>query len=99
MSFTVIVFGGLLLLFLGLIALGAWNPKRLSEITGKADERRWATQAQIEEGDVTEMVDAQNEARRLRGKDEVSEAEVRARADEAQRASIERAKGDEAQDS
>jgi hypothetical protein len=89
--FTLIVFGGLVLLVGGLIAIGMWNPKRISEITGKADERRWAIQAQIEEGDVDEMVEAQNEGRRHRGKDEITEADMRARANAAQRASIERA--------
>jgi hypothetical protein len=90
--FVVIIFGGLALLFLALIVLGAWNPRRLSELTGKSDEKRWATQATIEEGDVNEMVDAQNESRRRRGKDEVSEADIRERANVTQRESIDRAK-------
>jgi hypothetical protein len=37
------------------------------------------------------MVDAHNESRRRRGKKEVSEAEIRARAKENERASVERA--------
>jgi hypothetical protein len=90
--FILIVFGGLALVFLGLIALGALDPRRLSELTGKADEKRWATQATIEEGEVNEMVDAQNESRRRRGKDEVSEGDIRARADATQRESNDRAK-------
>jgi hypothetical protein len=89
--FTLIVFGGLAVVFLGLIALGAWSPRSIADVTGRADQRRWATQATIEEGDVREMLDAQNDSRRRRGKAELSEAEIRARAKAAQRWSIARA--------
>jgi hypothetical protein len=92
MAFTLIVFGSLIVVVVLLLAIGMWNPKRLAEITGQADEKRLAVQAEIEERDVGQMVDAQNEARRQRGKDELTEAEFRARADADQRASIERAK-------
>ena len=91
MAFTLIVFGTLALLLIGLIALGAWNPRSIGELTGRSDERRWATQATIEEGDVDEMVDAHNQSRRKRGKAAVSKAEIRERANAGQRASIERA--------
>lgn len=94
--FTLIVFGSLALVLVGLIALGAWSPRSISEITGGADQRRWATQAQVEGTDIDEMVDAHNQARRRRGKAEVSEAEIRERANAAQRRSIERAKRDAA---
>ena len=90
--FVLIVFGALALVLLGFLALGLWSPRSIADLTGRSDERRMADQALIEERDVGEMVDAQNDSRRLRGKDELSEAEIRARADAAQRASIERAK-------
>ena len=89
--FSLIVFGGLALALVGLIALGAWNPRSLADVTGRADQRRWATQAQVEGADIGEMVDAHNEARRKRGKGEVTEEEIRERADSEQRRSIERA--------
>jgi hypothetical protein len=92
-TWTLIVFGVLALLMVGLLALGAWNPRSIAELTGRADERRLADQAMIEERDIGEMVDAQNESRRARGKAEVSEAEIRARANAAQRRSISRARG------
>jgi hypothetical protein len=92
-TWTLIVFGVLALLMVGLLALGAWNPRSIAELTGRADERRLAYQAMIEERDIGEMVDAQNESRRARGKAEVSEAEIRARANAAQTRSISRARG------
>jgi hypothetical protein len=90
--FLLIVFGGLALVLIGLIALGAWNPRSLAQLTGRSDERRWETQAKIEGSDIQQQVDAQNLARRRRGKPEISEAEIRARADASQRESIERGK-------
>jgi hypothetical protein len=90
-TFTLIVFGGLALALLGLLALGAWNPRSIGELTDRSDERRLADQAMIEEHDVDEMVDAQNANRSRRGKDPLTEADFRARADAQQRASIERA--------
>lgn len=90
-TFTLIVFGCLALLLVGLLVLGAWNPRSIAELTGRADERRLAGQATIEERDIGEMVDAHNDSRRRRGKREVTEAEIRARANAEQRRSIERA--------
>jgi hypothetical protein len=90
-TFTLIVFGWLALLLVGLLVLGAWNPRSIAELTGRADERRLAGQAPIEERDIGEMVDAHNDSRRRRGKREVTEAEIRARANAEQRRSIERA--------
>jgi hypothetical protein len=89
-TFTLIVFGALALILVGLLALGAWNPRSISELTGRSDERRLAFQATLEERDIGEMVDAQNDSRRRRGKAEVSESEIRARAQAEQRRSIAR---------
>jgi hypothetical protein len=71
------------------------SPRSISELTGRADQRRWATQATVEAVDVGQMVDAHNDARRRRGKAEVSEAEIRERANASQRASIERSRQSE----
>lgn len=90
--FALLVFGALALLLIGLIALGAWNPQSIADLTGRSDRRRWETQAKIEEGDVDQMVDAHNVSRRRRGKAEVSEEEIRARAKAGERESIGRAK-------
>jgi hypothetical protein len=91
-TFTLIVFGSLALILVGIVALGAWNPRSISELTGRSDERRLAGQAMIEGRDVDEMVDAHNESRQRRGKAEVSKEEIQARADAEQRRSIARAR-------
>jgi hypothetical protein len=90
-TFALIVFGGLAVLLLAVIALGAWNPSSIAELTGRSDQRRWATQAEIEARDVGQMVDAHNVSRRRRGKREVTGAEIRDRANAAQQQSIGRA--------
>lgn len=89
--FVLIVFGSLAAIFIALLAIGAWSPHSVAEITGKADERRWATQATIEGQDVKQMLDAHNDSRRRRGKAELSEAEIAARAQSRQRQSLTRA--------
>jgi hypothetical protein len=94
-AFALIVLGGLVLVVLGLLALGAWNPHSISQLTGRSDERRLADQAMIEEGDIEQMVEAQNVSRRRRGKREMTEAEIRERANVSQRRSIEQAEREE----
>jgi hypothetical protein len=90
-AFFLIVFGGIGLVVLALFLLGRGGPS-INQLTGRADERRMALQAQIEEGEVAEMVDAHNESRRRRGKEEVTETEIRDAANRAQRESIGRAR-------
>ena len=90
--FVLIVFGSLAAIFVALLAIGAWSPHSVAEITGKADQRRWATQATIEGQDVKQMLDAHNDSRRRRGKTELSESEVAARARSRQRHSLARAR-------
>jgi hypothetical protein len=90
--FTLLVFGGLVLALVALIVLGASSSLSIGQLTGRADEKRLASQATLEEHDVDEMVDSHNQLRRRMGKAEVSEAEVRARADASQRQSIDQAK-------
>jgi hypothetical protein len=86
-----IAFGILIVVFLGLLALGAWSPRTIQEITGEADQRRWAAQAEIESRDVAQMIDAQNDSRRRRGKTELTQAEIVERARSGQRESLARA--------
>jgi hypothetical protein len=89
--FTLIVFGSLGLVLFALLLLGR-SPRSIGQLTGRADERRLGTQAMIEGGDIDEALEAQNRARRARGIDELTEEEIRARANERQRRSIEQAK-------
>ena len=91
MVFTLIVFGSLALIVLALFALGR-SKRSIGQLTDRSDEKRWETQAIIEGGDIDESIEAQNRRRRERGKEELTEAGLRARADANQRRSIEQAK-------
>jgi hypothetical protein len=91
-SYLLIVFGFLAAIFIALLAIGARNPRSIAEITGKADERRWMTEAAIEEQDVKQMLEARNDSRRRLGKAELSEAEIAVRARSRQRESLARAR-------
>jgi hypothetical protein len=94
-TFTLMVIVGLVVLVGGLLALGFWHPSRAMEITDRDRQRGWATQAEVEETDITQMVDSQNTYRTERGEEALSEADFQERANEAQRESIARAKRDE----
>ena len=89
-----IVIGGLVLVVVVLLALGFWHPARAMEITDRDRQRRWATQAEVEERDIGEMVEGTNEYRRARGAEEITEEQARAAAEARQRESIERTKAD-----
>lgn len=89
---ALIAFGVLALIFIGLLVLGACDPRSAQEVTGGADQRRWAAQAEIEGRDVDQMLTAQNDSRLRRGKTELTEAEIAERARSAQRQSLIRAR-------
>jgi hypothetical protein len=66
----IVAFG---LFFLGFILLlGAYHPKRGSEIVGKS-ERNPAADAEIEAGDIEMMIEARNDIRRRRGLPEIGD--------------------------
>jgi hypothetical protein len=67
-----IIFGGVLLF----LAIGRWHSRSGTEIMDQDRKERWGVQAEIEEGDIREMVDAGNVRRRRRGRPEVSEDQV-----------------------
>jgi hypothetical protein len=75
--FTLIVFGGLAVVLLSLLALGRFSGRRVRDITHHDDHKTIAARLAIEKRDIPEMVDAQNEYRRRSGRPEVSEGEVR----------------------
>jgi hypothetical protein len=91
-TFALIVVGGVGLTVLALIGLGTWSPRRTSEITDKDRHRNWITQAEIEERDVPQMIEGQNEYRRSRGDEELTEGQIRGKAAAEQRRSIARGK-------
>jgi hypothetical protein len=89
-TFTLIVFGGVVVVVLILLAIGLWHPARAMEITDKDRQNRWATQATIEERDIGEMVEGQNVYRRNRGEEEITAEDAERAAAARQRESIER---------
>jgi hypothetical protein len=89
-AFTLIVFGGIVVVVLVFLAIGFWHPARALEITDAARQESWAAQARIEERDVGEMVAAQNAYRRARGEEEITAADVERAAAERQRESLAR---------
>ena len=69
----VVIIGGLVLFFLlAVLALGAWHPRRGSEIVGRS-EQDYAAQAEVEEHDIDQMIEARNERRRLAGRPEIGD--------------------------
>jgi hypothetical protein len=97
-TFTLIVIVGLVVLVGGLLALGLWHPSRAMDITDRDRQREWATQAEVEETDIPQMVDAQNAYRAERGEEALTERDFQERANASQRESIARAKGDRSAD-
>ena len=94
-AFTIIILVGLVLGFIGILALGFWHPASARQVTTGGDERRWATQAEVEEKDIDEMVDAQNVSRERRGLDARTEADYQEIARQRQIENIEQATKDE----
>jgi FtsZ-interacting cell division protein ZipA len=91
--FTLIVIGGLVLVALVLFGLGLFHPARATEITDSDRYERWASQADIEEREVGEMVEGQNVYRRARGVPKLTEEDARREGAERQRESLGRARG------
>ncbi len=73
------------------LALGFWHPARASDVTDAGRQKDWATQAEIEERDIGEMVEGQNVYRRARGDEEITAEDAQRVANERQRESIDRA--------
>ena len=90
--FALIVFGGLLVIFLAFVAIGLWNRRSASDIWDKDRHARWETQAGIEGGDIKEMVAAQNEMRERQGKPPLTEGDIRRLAAAGQRKGLDKAK-------
>lgn len=91
-AFTLIVIVGLVVVVGTLVALGWWHPAKAMEITDKGRQDRWATQAEIEETEVDQMVEGQNLYRRARGEADVTAGDMQRRAAEGQQEGIQQAK-------
>src|SRR6266511_1773081 len=84
-EFGVFVFGALLVVFLIFLAIGKWYPGSGAEQVDWRPTRSPEVEAQLELEDIDQMIEAQNERRRASGRPEISEEQVRAEVDEAER--------------
>ena len=91
-AFALIVVGSIVVVVVVFLALGFWHPARASDVTDSGRQKDWATQAEIEESEVGEMVEGQNVYRRARGDEEITAADAQRAGDARQRESIERAR-------
>ena len=89
--FGVLVFGGLGVLLLVVLALGRFYPGSGAEQLDWRPTRSYEDEIRLELEDVDQMVEAQNERRRAKGRPEISEEGVRAEVEAEERAQAERA--------
>jgi hypothetical protein len=83
--FTIAVIGGFVALGLIFYAIGRWFPGTGAEVLDWKPARSYEDEIRLELEDVDQMIEAQNERRRRAGRPEISEDEVRAEVDRAQR--------------
>lgn len=76
-----------------LVAIGIWHPTSGAKVLDWKPTRSYEDEIQLELEDIDQMLEAQNERRRRSGRPELSEDEVRAQVDAAQRELKERAAG------
>jgi hypothetical protein len=81
----------LLVLFGIFIALGKWYPGSGAEQLDWKPTRSYEDEIRLELEDVDQMLEAQNERRRAKGRPEISEDSVRAEVEAEERAQAERA--------
>jgi hypothetical protein len=80
-----------LLIFGIFLAIGKWYPGSGADVLDWKPTRSYEDEVQLELDDVDQMIEAQNERRRRSGRQEITEDEVRAEVDQAQREQEERA--------
>jgi hypothetical protein len=87
------------LLILGIfLAIGKWYPGSGADVLDWKPTRSYEDEIELEMQDVDQMIEAQNERRRRKGRTEITEDDIRAEVDQAQREQEERAaefRGDE----
>ena len=77
-GFGLLIFGGFIVFFLILLALGKWYPGSGAEQLDWKPTRSLETEVELELDDIDQMLEAQNERRRARGQSERTEDDVRA---------------------
>jgi hypothetical protein len=91
-DFALISAAGILALVLIFVALGRWYPMSGADVLDWKPTRSYEKEIELELEDVDQMLEAQNERRRRSGRPELSEEDVRAEVDAAQRELDERAR-------
>jgi hypothetical protein len=76
---------GIVALLAFLLALGAWSPRSGADVLDWKPTRSLEDEVQLELDDVDQMLEAQNERRRRSGRPELTEEQMRAEVETAQR--------------
>jgi hypothetical protein len=84
-AFGVFVLGMIILVFLVFLAIGKWYPGSGAEQVDWKPTRSYEDEIRLELEDVDQMIEAQNERRRRSGRPEISEDQVRAEVEAAER--------------
>src|ERR671930_1541027 len=84
-EFGVFIFGALIALFLVFYALGKYYPGSGAEQVDWRPTRSPELEAELELEDIEQMIEAQNLRRRATGRPEITEDQVRADVEEAER--------------
>jgi hypothetical protein len=92
MDFALIVAAGIAALILAVMALGKWHPMSGAQVLDWKPTRSYEDEVRLELDDIDQMLEAQNERRRRSGRPELTEDDVRAEVDAAQRELRERAR-------
>ena len=80
-----LVFGGLAVVFLAFLAIGRWYPGSGAEQVDWRPTRSYEDEARLESEDIGQMIEVQNERRRATGRPEITEEQVRAEVEAAER--------------
>src|SRR4051795_10887852 len=91
MDFALIAAAGIVAMVLIFLAIGKWYPVSGAEVLDWKPTRSYEQEVELELEDIDQMLEAQNERRRRSGRPELTEDEVRAQVDSAQRELDERA--------
>ncbi len=96
-EFSAFVFIGGLVVVAIFLAIGRWYPGSGAEQVDWRPTRSPEVEAELELDDVDQMIEAQNAKRRASGRDEITEADIRAQvaADQAWREELRRRARDE----
>src|SRR3954452_11461214 len=76
-GFALLAVGGLLLLLLVFLAIGKWYPGTGADVLDWTPTRSVETEIELELDDIDQMLEAQNERRRRRGRPARTEDDVR----------------------